>query len=105
MTDFTRSLVLIAPAADAEAARTFCAEAGYTVGLAVPLSADGSEPATHYASLAVITPSIEAALSTGAPASLAISVQDCATLSGSDHFAAALLEAGLQRVQSGEILI
>lgn len=102
MTDFTRSLVLIAPALDADAARTFCADAGYTVGLNVPLSPDGSEPATHYASLSVITPSIESALTADTPAYLTIDAQDRATLQGSAHFAAALADAGLVRVEASE---
>ncbi len=51
------SLVTIVPAASKDDARAFIkALDDYEIGLGVPLSANGQEPATHYGSHAWVTP-------------------------------------------------
>ena len=48
MTTYPHSLVVIAPAAMVPAASAMAAALGLAAGFAVPLSASGADPATHY---------------------------------------------------------
>ena len=113
---YPHSLVIIAPAALKPAANAIGEAIGWTGdNLSVPLSASGTEPATHWAchawaqeiAVAWLTGQAEPPESAYTPeqiagvlAQLTISV-DANGLQGGEHFAAVIADANLQRVEDG----
>lgn len=110
MTAFTHSLVMICPVEHLATANAAGEAVGHSSGeFTVPLSADGSEPATHYGlhawatpetayawTIAEEIPGITAEQITQLRAILVISAQT--ELTGAAHFASVLEANGLVRV-------
>lgn len=112
---YDHSLVLIVPADLKDAANAMGQAIGWTGdNLSVPLSANGKEPATHYGchawaqdiAIQWLTGQAEPPASDYTPEQIAgvlsqivVSV-DANGLQGGEHFAAAIANANLQRIES-----
>lgn len=97
------SLVAICPAALVDAANAWCAEMGFgSPSFTVPLSADGSEPATHYGLRADVSTNGQALIEANVPPELASVTRDYSeTLWGLEHFEAVCGGLDLMRVEVG----